>query len=114
MQSRKEKAEKAQMKAAIAKAGTQNEKGKTHPETSAIQTETVDTEISTGSKEKEQQEEKSPEMLAREAAVVLAALSTPIKKREKKEANLHVLQSQKKHKDQSRKTLATVQGIDYH
>lgn len=82
------------MNVATAKVGTQKEKGKTHPETSVIQTETVDTKVSTGSKEKEYQEEKSPEKLAREAAVVLASLSTPIKqKREKKEANLHVLQS---------------------
>lgn len=54
MQSRKEKAKKGQTKATIAKAGTQKEKGKTHPEISEIQTETMDTEISTGSKEKEQ------------------------------------------------------------
>jgi len=53
IESRKEKAEKAQMKAATAKVGTQKEKGKPHPEISTIQTETGDTKISTGSKENE-------------------------------------------------------------
>ena len=51
-QIRKANAEKAQMKAATAKVGIQQEKGKTHPKISVIQTETMDTEISTGSKEK--------------------------------------------------------------
>ena len=44
----------------------------------------MDTEISTGSEEKDQQEEKSLETLAREVAVVLAALSTPAKQKGKR------------------------------
>ena len=52
MQSRTEKAKKAQMKAAIAKAGTQKQKEKTHPKISATQTETDDIGISTRSREK--------------------------------------------------------------
>lgn len=53
---------------------------------------TVDTGLSTGSMETEQQKEKSPEILAREVAAMLASLSTsPKKKREEKEVNLHVL-----------------------
>ena len=82
MRSRTEKAEKAQMKAATAKAVTQKQKEKTHPKISATHTETIDTGISIGSKEKEQQE-KSPEILAREATTVLVALSTPTKQKEK-------------------------------
>ena len=79
MQSRIEKAKKSQMKAAIAKAGTQKQKEKTDPKISTTHIETVDIGISTRSKEKEQQEEKSLEILVREAVVVLVALSTPPK-----------------------------------
>lgn len=79
----KEKAEKAQNKAATAKSGTQQEKEKTHPEISVTKIETVDTEISTGSEGKEQQQEESPEKLAREVAAMLAALSTLQNKKEK-------------------------------
>lgn len=53
MQSRKEKAKKAQMKAATVKVDTQKEKGNTHPEISSTQIETMDIYISIGSKEKE-------------------------------------------------------------
>jgi len=44
----------------------------------------VGIEISTGSEGKGQQKKKSPEMLAREATVVLAALSTPRKQKGKR------------------------------
>ena len=90
MQSRKEKAGKAQMKATPAKAGTQKQKEKTHPEISATQIETVDTGISTGSREKEQQEEKSPKILAREVETVLSALSTPPKQKGKRKRQKHI------------------------
>jgi len=62
--SREERDEKPQIKAITAKSGTQKQKEKTHPEIAATQIETVDTWISTRSREKEQQEEKSPEILA--------------------------------------------------
>jgi len=48
------------------------------------QAETVGIEISKGSEEKEQQKEKSPEMLAREVAASLTTLSTPTKPKEKR------------------------------
>ena len=83
------------MKAATAKAGTQKEKRKTHPEISVIQTEIVDTEVSIRSEGKEQQEEKSPESLAREAAVVLAALSMPTKQRGKRKRTSMYFKSRK-------------------
>ena len=71
------------MKAATAKAGTQKQNENTCPEISATHTEKVDTGISTRSKEKEQQEKKSPEMWARETATMLASLSTPPKQKGK-------------------------------
>jgi len=89
LQSRAERTEKVQIKEGTTKATSQNLKGKTHP---AKQTKIVDTGLSTGSMKTEQQEEKSPEILAKGAAVVLATLSTPPKpKMEAKEANPHVL-----------------------
>ena len=45
------------------------------------QVETVVIDKATGSEGKEQQKETSPEMLAREAAAMLAALSTPTKQK---------------------------------
>lgn len=79
----KKKAKTAQKKTTIAKAGTQKDKGGTHHEISIIQTKTVDTEVSIGSGGKEQQEEKSPYMLAREVVVVLDVLSTPARQKGK-------------------------------
>lgn len=52
----------------------------------AIQTETFDIGTSTGSMEKEQQRGKSPEILAREAAAMLAALKTPPKQKGKQKS----------------------------
>lgn len=84
MQSRVENAENPQIKVVTAKEGTSKQQGKTHPEIAATQPEKVDTGASTGSRGKEQQEEKSPETLAREVAAVLAALSTPPKQKGKR------------------------------
>ena len=80
MQSRVERAEQVQLKSVTAKATTQKQKEKTQ---SAKQAKTG-TGISTGIREKEQQEEKSSEILAREVAAMLATLSRSPKQKGKR------------------------------
>ena len=107
----KKKAKKAQRKVAIIKVGTQEEKEQTHPEMAAPQTEIVDTGISTGSKEKEQQEEKSPEILANEAADMLAALSTPAIQKGKRERQTSMyFKARKSTRFQTNRIGETVEG----
>lgn len=84
MQIRAEKAKKPQIKVVTTKEGMSKQQGKTQPEITAKQSKTVDTGTSTGSREKEQQVEKSPETLASEAVVMLVALSTPPKQKGKR------------------------------
>ena len=102
LQSRAERTGKAQIKEITTKATKQELKGKTHtakqaktistrspktvstgsPKTVSIGSmKIVDTGLSTGSMETEEQKEKSPEILAREAATMLATLSTYPKKK---------------------------------
>lgn len=86
-QSRAERTEKVQIKEGTAKVTTHKLKGKKHP---TKQTKTVDTRLSTGSREEEQRDEKSPEILAREAAIVLTTLSTPPKPKRKRKRQTYM------------------------
>jgi len=91
LQSRAERTEKVQTSEDKTKATTPKLKGKTPPatQTKTVKTisigsqKTVDTGLSTGSLETEQQREKLPEILAREAVAVLDSLSTSPKQKGK-------------------------------
>jgi len=80
----KKEPKKAQKNTATGKAGTRQEKEKTPPKVTEAKVKIVDTGKITGDEGEEQQEETSPETLAREAAVVLAALSTLAKQKGKR------------------------------
>ena len=92
MKNRAERTEKVQTSEDKTKATTPKLKGKTPPTTQTKTMKTLstgsqktdDTRLSTGSLEMEQQREKSPEILAREAVAVLDALSTSPKQKGKK------------------------------
>jgi len=65
-------------------AETQQVEWKTTPEKAETKLETTDIGKTTAEEERKQQEEVSPEILAREATTVLAALSTPAKPKGKR------------------------------
>lgn len=69
----------AQKKAATGKLDTQQAEERSTLETTETKLDTTDTRKTIDGKEEAQQEEVSPETLAREVAVVLVALSTPAK-----------------------------------